>query len=423
MSEAAATSYAREPAALRPALVQEVSDGDAPLGMLVIDRLIAGRACGGLRIAPAITLGELEDLAEAMTLKFAFLGIACGGAKAALLLPSGALPGERRRRTRAFGAAIAGLLRDGRYVVGTDMGCGDGDLWEVRDAAGLVAGARPPAPPAVPSTTARCSGQSAAIAALAALAARGRAVRGATLAVLGYGRVGAALATRFTAAGGRLVAASTAAGAVIDPAGLDVTRLDALRAVHGDAAPLHHPGARRTPPEDLVALPVDVLAPCATTHVVDATNWRRLRCRVVAPGANAAVTAEAEAYLGRAGVTVLPDFVANAGGVLVAHFWPLRLPAATVHRLLEEHFRAMVERLLARATPALPAAAVARGQALRNLERMLRRGPAAALRHERWIARVAGSRFGRRLPPALITRLVLRMARDLERGPDLSPSF
>jgi len=393
-----------------PRLLWRVEEAGDLLGTLVIDQLVAGRACGGVRVAPAVTVTELRELAAAMTLKFAFFGIACGGAKAGLLVAEDETPEKRARKTLAFGRALAPLLRFGTYIPGADLGCSERDLWEMLSGAGLTTGAPPPRRPAETIATAAYSGRSAAIAAIAALGGR---AEGATLSVLGYGRVGAALAARFTAAGGRLVGVSTARGAVIDPAGLDVGRLERARAMHGEGAPLHYAGGCQAAPEELLGLPVDVLAPCATARMLDAPSSQRLRCRVVAPGANAAVTLDAEARLGVAGVTVLPDFVANAGGILVSHFWPLPLPAAAVDTLLERRFRTIVETLLARAAlAAATPAELARRFARRNLER-LARNHRTAVRHERLIACLGRGRQRDLVPPPVLTALVAYVARRL----------
>src|SRR5439155_24162455 len=126
-----------------------------------------------------------------------------------------------------------------------------------------------------------------------------------------------------------------------------------------DEAPLRYPGARRVAAEELLRLDVDVIAPCGTSGMI--AGNAPLRCRVVASGANAAVTPEAERTLAAAGVTVVPDFVANAGGVLGSHFWPLRLSDAAVDALLERRFRAIVAGLLARAgTERVPVPELAR---------------------------------------------------------------
>jgi glutamate dehydrogenase (NAD(P)+) len=391
-----------------PCLVWQVTDRGRPLGTVVVDRLIAGRACGGLRIAPAVTHAELRELAAVMTLKFGFFGIACGGAKAGLVVPDDATPDERARRARAFGAAAGPLLRAGTYVPGTDLGCAERDVWDVSVGAGLREG-RPPATAVETSATAHFSGRSAAIAAIAALGGR---VAGATCAILGYGRVGAALAARFAAAGGRVIAVSTACGAVADRCGLDLAQLERARAAHGDEAPLHYVGGR-VDPRDLVELGADVLAPCATSRMIDDQTWRRVRCRIIAPGANAALSPEAEVGLARAGVTVLPDFVANAGGILVSHFWPLPLSEGVVTALLERRFRAVVEALLIRATrTGRPVAEVARTLAAGTIARLVR-DPRSATRHEAVIRVLARTRLRRIMPDALLTPLVAAIARRL----------
>jgi glutamate dehydrogenase (NAD(P)+) len=409
MIATAVPSASDEAALPAPRLVWEVRDGHRPLGAVVVDELVASRSCGGLRIAPTVTRTELRELASVMTAKFAFFRIACGGAKAGLQIPEDASVEDRQQATRAFGAALAPLVRVGTYVPGTDLGCTERDLWDVLTGAGLHAGLPPTTSPVETSATASFSGRSAAIAALAALGEAGDA----TLAVLGYGRVGAALARRFAEAGGRLIAASTACGAVVHPRGLDVARLDHLRSRHGDEALLHYPGARRVPPEEILGLGVDVVAPCATSTMLDVQGARALRCQVIAPGANAAVTPAAERALAARGITVLPDFVANAGGVLVSHFWPLPLSAGAIAALLERRFRAIVEALLARAAAERTAPPeLARKIASRNLAR-LRSDHRLAVRHELVIARLARGRLRRALPPGLVTLFVARVARSL----------
>ena len=101
-----------------PRLVWRAEDRAAELGILVVDTIVAGRACGGIRVAAAASVAELQELARVMTHKFAFFGIACGGAKAGLVVPPGAVPEERERRARAFGVALAPLVRFGTYVPG-----------------------------------------------------------------------------------------------------------------------------------------------------------------------------------------------------------------------------------------------------------------------------------------------------------------
>src|SRR5262249_22766910 len=162
----------------------------------------------------------------------------------------------------------------------TDLGCGQRDLWELLDGADVPVGAPPPGPVET-SGTAAFSGRSAAITALAALGGR---ARDATLAVLGYGRVRAALAARLASAGGRLGGISTGRGAAVHPEGFVPARLERLRALHGDDVPLHYPGARPVERDALLGLGVDVLSPCATAGMIDAVSAHAVRCRVLCAG-------------------------------------------------------------------------------------------------------------------------------------------
>ena len=147
-------------------------------------------------------------------------------------------------------------------------------------------------------------------------------------------------------------------------------------------------------------VPVDVLAPCATAHMVTGRSWARVRCRVVSPGANAALTLEAEDRLASAGVTVLPDFVTSAGGVLVSHFWPLDPPPAAADALIDGRFRRLVEALLQRAERArVPPAAFARDCAREHGLRLAAGGPAVR-RHERLLRALGRSPIRQLLSPA-----------------------
>jgi glutamate dehydrogenase (NAD(P)+) len=142
-----------------------------------------------------------------------------------------------------------------------------------------------------------------------AVAHAGMTLTGASVAVEGFGRVGRHIATRLAALGARIVAASVREGAVHAPDGL---RLD-------DDAWLSGGAGRRIPRAELLALPVDVLVPCARSWTIDADNADDVAAHVIVPGANTPLTAEAERALVGRGVTVVPDFVANCGGILYPH--------------------------------------------------------------------------------------------------------
>ncbi|HZP41399.1 MAG TPA: hypothetical protein VFD84_07790, partial [Candidatus Binatia bacterium] len=139
----------------------------------------------------------------------------------------------------------------------------------------------------------------------------------------------------------------------------------------------------------------------------------RPRCRVVTCGANAALAPAVEEALAAAGIVVIPDFLASAGGILVSHFWPLDPPPQAAVRLIERRFRGIVAALFTAAARAGdPPAARARMLATANLERLERAG-AGGLRHERVLSRLGAARVRRLLPARVRTGLVTWLARAL----------
>jgi glutamate dehydrogenase (NAD(P)+) len=151
-------------------------------------------------------------------------------------------------------------------------------------------------------------------AAEAALAHGGRALEGAAIAIEGFGKVGAGMALACARAGARIVGVSTVDGLLADPDGLDVEELYALRERFGDALVAHGPSPVR-PREELFDLECDVLVPGARPDSITREVAARLRCAVIAPGANVPYGPGAVEELRRRGIVAIPDFVANAGGI------------------------------------------------------------------------------------------------------------
>jgi glutamate dehydrogenase (NAD(P)+) len=285
-----------------------------PLGYVAIDSFVAGRSCGGLRLLPDVEAGEIRDLARAMTLKYGFLGLPQGGAKAGVRGDPEADETVRRQRLLAFGRAIAPLLRERVYVPGADMGTSAADIRWMLCALGMNPNAR--------ELRANDSGfytaLTVAVSARAAMSHLGLTLAGRTAAIEGFGKVGAALASLLSGAGVRVVAVSTSQGALFHPDGLDVGRLCALSegAETGSEVVNRYVGAERLDRRALPALPVDLLCPCARHDSVHEGNAAQVAASVVCPGANNPLTPAAEKELGARGVLCVPDFVANCGGVL-----------------------------------------------------------------------------------------------------------
>ncbi|GAA0308877.1 glutamate dehydrogenase (NAD(P)+) [Kineococcus aurantiacus] len=291
-------------------------------GVLVIDNTARGMGKGGTRMAPDLTVSEVGRLARVMTWKWAAVDLGFGGAKAGIRWDP-ASP-DKELHLRRFVRALANEVPS-EYVVGLDMGLGEDDAAvvqdELRDRGAAVGSPRETG--GVPYDQWGVTGHGVAGAAAAALAWTGGAVAGSRVVVQGFGAVGRAAARRLDALGAQVVAVSTAAGAVHRPDGLDVPALLAA-AAHGDGL-VHHvardvPGARLLPAGAELLLDTDVLVPAARQDVLDAQLAAGVRARVVVEGANLPADAAALRVLHERGVVVVPDFIANAGGVVAAAF-------------------------------------------------------------------------------------------------------
>jgi glutamate dehydrogenase/leucine dehydrogenase len=330
-------------------LVCVARSGDDVLGYVAIDSTVHGRSRGGLRMLPDVDEPEMRGLARAMTLKYGFLGLPQGGAKGGVRGDPEAPAENRRARLGAFARLVAPLLRSGVFTPDTDMGTTRADIDHVLAVAGVTAPRRRGSASRSGFYTALTVRAAARVAARAA----GVELTGARVAIEGFGSVGASLALLVRDEGARVVAASTSAGAVYAPDGLDVARLAALgrelgsRAIEAYADEARGEGARRIEREALLALPVDVLCPCARHGSVHEGNASAVQARVVAPGANNPVTPDAERALEARGVVCVPDFVSNSGGVLGGTMEFAAVPERAIAVFVDEHFAARVAWLLA----------------------------------------------------------------------------
>lgn len=300
---------------LAPQLIATVEDAAIGLkGYVVVDTTVQGRSCGGVRMFDDVCLDEIKGLARSMTLKYGFNGMAQGGAKAGIVADPEMPTEQKRRILRRWGEITAPLMTSRAYITGTDMNVWQGDI----DAVHAAAGFKEPAPR---RTKGRKSGLFTAYGVMvvteAAAAFKGLDLSRCSVAVEGFGAVGSAYAMLMTQRkGARVVAISTTKGAIYNPAGLDVEKLLALKQQLGNSLVEDYDAAERIDPRELLTLDVDLLAPCARIHSIDATNAQRIRAPIVCPGANIPVTRRAAQILFERGVVSVPDFTANWGGVL-----------------------------------------------------------------------------------------------------------
>ncbi|MFE9099663.1 Glu/Leu/Phe/Val dehydrogenase [Actinomadura geliboluensis] len=288
-------------------------------GVLVIDNTARGMGKGGMRMSPAVTVAEIARLARVMTYKWAGADLFFGGAKAGIMADPAAP--DREAVLRSFVRALAREIPS-RYVAGLDMGLTERDAAVVQDELGDRGAAvgTPHALGGMPYDELGVTGFGVAEAADAAARHAGTPLRGARAVVQGFGAVGHAAAKRLDELGAAVVAVSTVHGALHDPDGLDVGRLLALRAEAGDAAVKEYGGGRLLDVGAELRLPADVLVPAALQDVIDARTAADVRAKIVVEGANLPTGPAAQRVLAARGITVVPDFVANAGGVVAAGF-------------------------------------------------------------------------------------------------------
>jgi glutamate dehydrogenase (NAD(P)+) len=193
----------------------------------------------------------------------------------------------------------------------------------------------------------------------------GRRLDECTLAIEGFGKVGAGCLRQAAEEGLRVVAVSTLDGTRYDKRGLDAQRLFDLREECGDEAVVRYPQGELLPKEALYLLPADVLIPGSRTHTITADVARTIAARLIVPAANVPLTPEADAILYQRGVTVVPDFVANAGGVLLAVVATMgggekEAFAVTEQRIVANTERALQEARAREVSPLQAATAIAK---------------------------------------------------------------
>ena len=288
-------------------------------GVLVIDNTARGMGKGGTRMSPSVTVTEIARLARVMTWKWAAVDLFFGGAKAGILAdPNGP---DKERVLRAFARKLADQI-PASYVAGLDMGMTERDAAVIQDELGDRGAAVgvPEQLGGVPYDELGVTGYGVAESVDAALRRVGRDPKGARVALQGFGAVGFAAARRLDELGASVVALSTSRGVVYDPDGLDVPKWLALRAEHGDDCVLAAPDSARLAAGEELLVDCDVLIPAATQDVIDVEVAARIRASLVVEGANLPTTPAARGVLAQRGVTLVPDFIANAGGTVAGAF-------------------------------------------------------------------------------------------------------
>jgi len=329
-----------------------------------------GPTKGGIRYHPAVTLDEVRALAMWMTWKCAVVNLPYGGAKGGVVVdPKRLSPQELETLTRRYATEIAVLMSPEGDIPAPDVNTTPQIMAWIMDTYSMQRGHAVPAvvtgkPVPVGGSLGRAeaTGRGVAVAAREALERLGRDLTGVRVAIQGFGNVGSVSARLLHAAGARVVAVSDSRGGRWHPAGLDPARLLRHKAESGTVADF--PAGEPIDNEALLAADCDVLIPAALEQQLTAANADRVRARLVVEGANGPTTPEADAILAERGVQVVPDILANAGGVIVSYFeWVQDLQAFF---WTEDEINTRLERLMVRAYQEVVATAAERGVDLRT---------------------------------------------------------
>ena len=292
-----------------------------------------GPTKGGVRFHPGVTLDEVKALAMLMTWKCAVIGLPYGGAKGGVVCdPSTMSVGEIERMTRRYTSEISIIIGPAKDIPAPDVNTNPQTMSWMMDTYSMTVGYSVPGvvtgkPVEIGGSHGRAeaTGRGVATVLIAAAERVGLHPAQSTVAIQGFGNVGGAAAKFLYGKGFKVVGATDVAGGTFNPRGLDVPALLAHvkqspgRLIKGFAGGEYVEGHDAANAR-LLALPVDILAPCALENQITAENAGQVKAKIVVEGANGPTTPEADAILADAGVVVVPDILANAGGVTVSYF-------------------------------------------------------------------------------------------------------
>jgi glutamate dehydrogenase (NAD(P)+) len=295
-------------------------------GYRVHHSTVLGPTKGGVRYAPDVDLGEVSALAMLMSWKCALMGLPYGGAKGGVRCnPRTMSLKEKEGLTRRYTAEIILLIGPDLDIPAPDLGTDEQTMAWMMDTYSMTQGKSVPGvvtgkPLIVGGSAGRreATGRGIVYAIYQAARHLGYEIRGRKVVVQGFGNVGSVAARLLWREGCVIVAVGDVKGGIYNPAGLDIRQLETHIAEAGSV--VGFPGADAVTNEELLTLPCDIVVPAAVGGQIHARNADRIKASLVAEGANGPTTPEGDAILRDRGVTVIPDILANAGGVVVSYF-------------------------------------------------------------------------------------------------------
>jgi glutamate dehydrogenase (NAD(P)+) len=315
-----------------PEFVIEVRDAKTGMeGVLVIDNTARGPGKGGMRLVPDISAGEVMGLARAMTWKNALAEIPFGGAKAGIKGDPKKI--NKEEYLRAFARAVRPFIPS-KYIAGPDMNTTEKEMAVFADEIGSL-GATTGKPSSMGGLPHELGSTGFGVAKATQVAAEFTKLKlsGATIAIEGFGNVGTFAMKFLTEWGAKVIAVSDSKGTAYLEGGLDYALAMKTKAEKGTITA--YPGAKVLSPQDLFAVKADILIPGARPNVITNANAPSVKAKLIVEAANIPIPQDVEKWFAAKGVTVVPDFVANAGGVISSY--------AELRGMTEKEMFALVE--------------------------------------------------------------------------------
>ncbi|MBK7852421.1 MAG: Glu/Leu/Phe/Val dehydrogenase [Bacteroidetes bacterium] len=296
-------------------------------GYRIVHNASRGPSKGGIRYSLEVNLDEVKALAAWMTWKCAIADIPYGGAKGGITVdPSKLSDGELERLTRAYTAAMSDVFGVDKDIPAPDVATGPREMAWIVDEYSKIKGAFTPGvvtgkPIHLGGSEGRveATGRGVNTAALEAMKKIKMDPKKSTAAVQGFGNVGSITAKYMEEAGIKIVAISDHTGAFYNAEGINIADAIAYRTLNNGVLK-GFPGGKLIPNEELLTLDVNILAPCALENQIRRANANDIKAQLIVEGANGPITAGADEILTQKGIVVIPDILANGGGVTVSYF-------------------------------------------------------------------------------------------------------
>ena len=280
---------------------------------------------GGIRYHPDVTIEEVKALSMWMTWKCAIVDVPFGGGKGGIICdPKRMSAGEKERMTRRYAYAISEIIGPGKDIPAPDVYTTGKEMAQIMDVYSVMHGQGEPAvitgkPLSVGGSLARNVATGLGVAYCVREGAKkiGLKLKGAKVVIQGYGNAGTFSAEYLEKMGAKVIAVSDSKGSITNPKGLNSKKVLEYKDKHGSV--VGYPGSKKISTEQLLTTPCDILVPAALENQITPDIAKKIKCKIIAEAANGPTTPEADEILFKKGIMVIPDILANSGGVCISY--------------------------------------------------------------------------------------------------------